>query len=128
VASRKPHLENTKAVDPDDLDLDRKNPRFGGDDVPAGRKGEIAIMIPFCIDGGPDDDDDLPQEVLAGQWRRLIAQFGELFYRYTMPIYAAVGLRLHHEQGIHVDMVDWASRLQDFVSGVITKLQLATAP
>lgn len=44
MAPRKPPLENTKAVDPEDLDLDRKNPRFGGDDVPAGRKGEIAII------------------------------------------------------------------------------------
>lgn len=85
-----------------------------------------AIMIPFCIDGGPEDDEDLPQEALRMHWARLIAQYGELFYRYTIPVYAALGLKLHKEEGVHVDMADWTSRLQDFVSGVIAKLQ-ATA-
>lgn len=40
----KPPLERTSPVDPDKLELDRRNPRFGGDDVPSGKKGEIAII------------------------------------------------------------------------------------
>jgi hypothetical protein len=39
-----PPLERTTPVDPDELELDRKNPRFGGDDVPAGKKGEVTII------------------------------------------------------------------------------------
>jgi hypothetical protein len=85
-----------------------------------------AIMIPFCIEGTPDDDDDLEQEALAIQWRRFISEFGELFYRYTMPAFAERGLQLHGN-GVYVDMADWLSRLQDFVSGVIAKLQAECA-
>ena len=44
MAPRKPPLERTTAVDPDGLELDRCNPRFGGDDVPAGKKGEVTII------------------------------------------------------------------------------------
>jgi len=87
--------------------------------------GKPAIMIPFCIEGGPDDE-DLEQDALAMQWRRFISKFGELFYRYTMPKYAELGLKLHAD-GTHVDMADWRSRLQDFVSGVIAKLQAQCA-
>lgn len=44
VAKSKPPLERTTPVRVDDLELDRKNPRFGGDDVPAGKKGEATII------------------------------------------------------------------------------------
>lgn len=84
-------------------------------------EGKPAIMIPFCIEGGIDDD-DLDQETLAMQWRRFVAEFGELFYRYTLPLYADRGLKLHAE-GHFVDMVDWLSRLQAFVANVISKLR-----
>jgi len=84
-------------------------------------EGKPAIMIPFCIDGGVDDD-DLAQVELAIQWRRRVSQFGELFYRYTMPHYADLGIQLH-AKGTHVDMADWDSRLRDFVIAVIAKLQ-----
>jgi hypothetical protein len=40
----KPPLETTTPEKPDDLILDRKNPRFSGDDVPAGKKGEERII------------------------------------------------------------------------------------
>lgn len=43
-SSAKPPLERTTPERPNDLVLDRKNPRFGGDDVPAGRKGEERII------------------------------------------------------------------------------------
>jgi hypothetical protein len=39
-----PPLERAEPFKPDDLELDRHNPRFGGDDVPAGRKGEATII------------------------------------------------------------------------------------
>ena len=86
------------------------------------RDARPAIMIPFCVEGGIDDDEDLEQEALAMGWRRLVVEFGELFYRYTMPHYAELGLGLH-AGGVHVDMVDWYSRLRDFVSGVIVGLR-----
>lgn len=41
---KKPPLERAVSVDPETLALDRKNPRFGGDDVPAGKKGDAAII------------------------------------------------------------------------------------
>jgi hypothetical protein len=41
---RKPPLERTTPKDPDELELDRKNPRFGGDDVAAGKEGEATII------------------------------------------------------------------------------------
>lgn len=44
VTPPKPPLERTTPVHPDNLELDRKNPRFGGDDVPAGKKGEVTII------------------------------------------------------------------------------------
>lgn len=49
MASKKPPkptppLERAEPFNPDQLELDRRNPRFGGDDVPAGRKGEAAII------------------------------------------------------------------------------------
>jgi hypothetical protein len=44
VAKSKPPLERTTPIRVDDLELDRKNPRFGGDDVPAGKKGEATII------------------------------------------------------------------------------------
>src|SRR5438874_11871653 len=40
----KPPLERAEPFDPDDLELDRQNPRFGGDDVAAGRAGEAKII------------------------------------------------------------------------------------
>ena len=85
-------------------------------------KGNPAIMIPYCIDGGPDDDEDLGQAALETQWRRLISEFGEPFYRYSMPYYAALGLELH-SQGVHVDMADWRTSLETFVRDVIANLQ-----
>lgn len=89
-------------------------------------KANPAMMIPFCIDGGPDDDDDLDQAELAGQWRRHTSQFGELFYRYSIPHFAERGMGLHAE-GTHVDMVDWREKLTDFVAKVIAKLRLEAA-
>ena len=44
VPPRKPPLERTTPADPQDLMLDRRNPRFGGDDVAPGKKGEITII------------------------------------------------------------------------------------
>src|SRR5438093_1095901 len=46
MAQRKPvpPLERAEPFKPDDLELDRHNPRFGGDDVPAGRKGDPTII------------------------------------------------------------------------------------
>jgi hypothetical protein len=40
----KPPLERTTPEAPDDLELDRKNPRFGGNDVPEGKRGEVTII------------------------------------------------------------------------------------
>ena len=44
MAKSKPPLERTTPEDPGELVLDRKNPRFGGDDVVAGKKGEATII------------------------------------------------------------------------------------
>lgn len=44
VPTPKPHLERTTSYDPADLELDRRNPRFGGDDVVPGKQGEVTII------------------------------------------------------------------------------------
>jgi len=48
--ANKPPIESAIPVDPEELALDRKNPRFGGDDVPAGKKGDVTI-ISRLLDG-----------------------------------------------------------------------------
>lgn len=80
------------------------------------------MMIPFCIDASIDDDEDTEQEALAMRWRRLIAESGELFYRYLLPVYAARGLQLH-AAGTHVDMADWLPRVEAFVQDAIHRLR-----
>lgn len=44
VPPRKIPLDHPIAIDPDDLELDRRNPRFGGEDVAPGKKGELTII------------------------------------------------------------------------------------
>jgi hypothetical protein len=77
---------------------------------PPARVIRPAMIIPFCIDGGIDDDEDAEQEALAMRWRRIVTEYGELFYRYLLPVYAARGLLLHGT-GTHVDMEDWLQLL-----------------
>lgn len=86
------------------------------------RTPKPALMIPYCIEPTDDDDEDSEQEALAMQWRRLVAEFGELFYRYQLPHFAALGLQLRNA-GIHVDMADWLARLDAFVDSAILRLQ-----
>ncbi len=86
------------------------------------RSAKPAMMIPFCIDAGHEDDEDSEQEALAMHWKRLIGKFGELFYRYLLPVYAARGLELHAE-GTHVDMADWLPRVDAFVGDAVGRLQ-----
>jgi hypothetical protein len=81
-----------------------------------------AMMMPFCIDAPSHDDESAEQEALAMHWRRLIGQYGEVFYRYRLPAFAARGLELH-ERGVHVDMVDWRPRIEEFVRMAIEKLK-----
>jgi hypothetical protein len=90
------------------------------------RTAKPAMMIPFCIDAGVDDDEDMEQEALAMQWRRFIAAFGELFYRYLLPVYAARGLKLAAE-GTHVDMADWLPRIETFVRDTVGRLQAGSS-
>jgi len=93
---------------------------------PPARRIRPAMVIPFCIDGGIDDDEDAEQEALAMAWRRIVAEYGELFYRYLLPIYAARGLLLHGA-GTHVDMAEWLPRVQSFVQLTIFRLQAEAA-
>jgi hypothetical protein len=88
------------------------------------RRPKPAIVIPFCIDAGPDNDPDEEQEALAMHWRRIVTAYGEFFYRYRVPHFAAKGIRLH-DTGVHVDMVDWQPKLKNYVTSVIEKLRAA---
>jgi hypothetical protein len=81
-----------------------------------------ALMMPYCIDSECEEDEDAEQEALAMQWRRLVSQFGELFYRYKLPRYAAQGVELH-KAGVHVDMVGWMNRLEAFIEQTVANLR-----
>lgn len=86
------------------------------------RAAKPALMIPYCIDPAGDEDEDSEQEALAMQWRRIVAEFGELFYRYRLPVFAARGLELHRA-GTHVDMVNWLTHLEEFIDNAIANLK-----
>lgn len=90
------------------------------------RNARPAMMIPFCIDAGMEDEEDEEQEALAMHWKRLIAEFGELFYRYLLPVYAERGVQLHR-RGTHVDMVDWLPNIETFITEAIEQLRARSA-
>lgn len=92
---------------------------------PPARTGRPAMVIPFCIDP-ENEDDEADQQALAVQRRRIIAEHGQLFYRYLLPLYAHRGLQLR-AAGTHVDMADWLPRLQRFVDLTVSRLQTEAA-
>jgi hypothetical protein len=91
------------------------------------REGRPALMIPFCIDTDADDDDDPGQEELAMRWKRLLAGFGEVFYRYRVPVFAERGFTLHSGGTRPIELIEWRPRVEDFVLGTIIGIRALEA-
>ncbi len=85
-----------------------------------------AMFIPFCLDPKASDDPSIAQEIAVDyNMQRLTNQFGVIFYRYRLPYFAAVGLRVHAQAGHLIERVDELPRVEQWVQTYTTRLRAA---